>query len=253
PRGTPGDASLRAEALCAKAGVAPATIVRRPALHRFRVLRLGGGYRSGSRSPPARGGASAASGRCPACGELLLKIGELSLELVYALSHVRQVSKQHRRLSPLTMIDGRIAGHELARVERTRHRALRPNHGTRANPHVADDARLAGNRHVVVERGAAGNARLSGEQRAVADGDAVGDVHQIVDLGAGTDPRLTDGGPVDRRVRADLDVVFDRDAAVLRDLEMRAVGLLRKTVTVAADDDAVVEDDAVAEDDAFPD
>ena len=81
----------------------------------------------------------------------------------------------------------------------------------------------------------------------------MGDVHQIVDLGAGTDPRLTDGGPVDRRVRADLDIVFDRDAAVLRDLEMRAVGLLRKTVSVASDDDAVVEGDAVAEDDAFPD
>ena len=51
------------------------------------------------------------------------------------------------------------------------------------------------------------------------------DLHEVVDLRAGADPRLADRRPIDRRVGADLDVVFDDDVGVLRDLQMRAVGL----------------------------
>ena len=53
--------------------------------------------------------------------------------------------------------------------------------------------------------------------------DAVRDLDEVVDLRAGADARLADGGTIDRRVRADLDVVFDDDVAVLRDLLVRAV------------------------------
>ena len=45
------------------------------------------------------------------------------------------------------------------------------------------------------------------------DADAVRDLHEVVDLRAGANPRFADRGPIDRRVGADLDVVFDHDAA----------------------------------------
>ena len=72
-------------------------------------------------------------------------------------------------------------------------------------------------------------------------------------FGARADPRLADRRTIDRRVRANLDVVFDHDIAVLRDLEVRAVLLPREAVAVAADDDAVVQRDAIADDDALAD
>ena len=110
---------------------------------------------------------------------------------------------------------------------------------------MADDADLPRHHHVVVDRRAAGDADLCCEQHAAADGDAVRDVHQIVDFGAGADARLADRRPIDRRVGANLDVVFDDDVGVLRDLQVRAVLLLREPEAVAADDDAVVQDHAV--------
>ena len=73
------------------------------------------------------------------------------------------------------------------------------------------------------------------------------DLHQVVDLRAGADARLADRRPIDRRVRADLDVVFDDDVGVLRDLQVRAVGLLGEAEAVAADDGAVLQDDAIAD------
>ena len=77
--------------------------------------------------------------------------------------------------------------------------------------------------------------------------DAVGDLDEVVDLGAGADARLADGRPIDRRVRADLHVVFDDDAADLRDLLVGAVAAMREAEAVAADDGAVLQDDAVAD------
>ena len=94
---------------------------------------------------------------------------------------------------------------------------------------------------------AAGDADLRGEQHVPADRHAVRDLHEVVDLGAGADARLADGGAIDRRVRADLDVVLDRR-------RRRSAGscgacrrALREAEAVAADDGAVLDDDAVAD------
>ena len=80
---------------------------------------------------------------------------------------------------------------------------------------------------------------------------AVRHLDEVVDLGAGADPRLAHRRTIDRRVRADLDVVFDRDAADLRNLVVRAVGAPREAEAVAADDRAVLDDHAVADADAL--
>ena len=95
--------------------------------------------------------------------------------------------------------------------------------------------------------GAAGDADLRREQHALADGDAVRNLHEVVDLGAGADARLADRRPIDRGVGADLDVVFDDDVGVLRNLQVRAVRLLDEAEPVAADDRAVLHDDAMAD------
>src|SRR5205814_2525375 len=86
-----------------------------------------------------------------------------------------------------------------------------------------------------------------GEKNAAANGDTVRDLHEVVDLGPFTDARLAHRRSVDGRIRTDLDVVFDDDAGVLRDLEVRAVGLLHETEPVAADHGAVLHDNAIAE------
>ena len=54
-----------------------------------------------------------------------------------------------------------------------------------------------------------------------ADLHAVRDLHEVVDLRAGADARLADGRTIDRRLRADLHVVLDDDAADLRNLLVR--------------------------------
>ena len=77
--------------------------------------------------------------------------------------------------------------------------------------------------------------------------DAVADLHEVVDLRAGLDARLADRGPIDRRVRAELHVVFDHDRGDLRDLLVGAVAAADEAVAVAADDDAVLQHDAVAD------
>ena len=74
----------------------------------------------------------------------------------------------------------------------------------------------------------------------LADRDAVRDLDEVVDLGPAPDPRLAHGRPIDRRVRADLDVVFDDDDAVLRDLVVDAVRVGDVAVAVAADHGAVL-------------
>src|SRR5262249_37312166 len=121
-----------------------------------------------------------------------------------------------------------------------RHRAL-------ADTQMTGDADLPCQDDVVFDDGAAGNADLRGQQHPPADADAVRDVNEVVDLRAGLNARFADGRSIDRAVRADLDVVLDDDGGGLRDLEMRAIRLLREAEALAADDHAVVEDDAVTD------
>ena len=84
-----------------------------------------------------------------------------------------------------------------------------------------------------------------------ADDAVVPDLDLVVELDVVLDHRVVDGAAVDRRVRADLDVGADDDAAHLRDLDP-APALLGHAEAVGADDRAAVHDRARA-DDAFAD
>ncbi len=77
--------------------------------------------------------------------------------------------------------------------------------------------------------------------------DSVGDLDQVVDLGACADAGFADGRPIHRRIRADLDVVFDDQPADLRDLFVAAVAAVREAEAVGAEHDPVLEHDAAAD------
>ena len=51
----------------------------------------------------------------------------------------------------------------------------------------------------------------------------VSDLNQIVDLRSGADDGVVDAAAIDRRVRADLDVVADDASPDVRNLRMRAI------------------------------
>ena len=58
-----------------------------------------------------------------------------------------------------------------------------------------------------------GDAHLRHDQTGFPDAHVVRDLHEVVDLRPRADDRVVDAPAVDRRVRADLDVVLDDAAA----------------------------------------
>ena len=76
--------------------------------------------------------------------------------------------------------------------------------------------------------------------------DVVGDLHEVIDLGALADHRVAAGAAIDRGVGADLDIVLDDDPADLRHLQVPA-GPHGEAETVLAEAGARMDDDAVAE------
>src|SRR5215218_5858082 len=118
---------------------------------------------------------------------------------------------------------------------------------------MAGDADLPTQHHIVAQDGAPGDAHLRGEQRVSADEDTVRDLHEVIDLRTGADPRLPHRRTIDRRIRANLDVVFDDDIGDLRNLLVRAVGSMGEAEPVAADDGAVLNHAPRADYDAFAD
>src|SRR5262245_54354367 len=106
---------------------------------------------------------------------------------------------------------------------------------------MARYADLPRQRDLVIQRRAAGDPNLPGQQGPPTDGNAVRNLHQVVDLRARPDSRLSDGRSVDCRIGTDLDIVFDDDVGMLRYLQMSAVGHLGEAESVAADDGAVLQ------------
>src|SRR5688572_25537447 len=112
---------------------------------------------------------------------------------------------------------------------------------------MTGDADLTRKHDATTDAGASGNADLRGDQRVLANLNAVRNLHEVVDLRAGAYAGLPDRRAIDRRIRPDLDVVFDHDGRALGDLAMRAVPAGDEPETVAADDGAVLHDHTLAD------
>src|SRR5881628_2231491 len=110
------------------------------------------------------------------------------------------------------------------------------------------DSRLSGDDHVVLHLHAPGDSRQCHDQAARADAYVMGDVYEVVDLGAGPDHGIVHTAPVDARVRPDLDVIPDETAPDVRNLAVRLAVLAGDVAeTVAAKDRARVHDHPFAE------
>ncbi len=89
--------------------------------------------------------------------------------------------------------------------------------------------------------GGAGEADLRAEQRVGPDRGAVADHDEVVDLGAGVDACLADGGAVDGGVGLNLDVVVEDGDAGLEDFV--PCGSVGRGCIVAGEAEAVGTDD----------
>ena len=133
-------------------------------------------------------------------------------------------------------------------VERVGHARLPHRHRAPPDRQVTADAHLPAEHHVVVALSvlpAMPTCAASSTLRPI--GHAVADLHEVVDLRARLDARFADRGTIDRRVGAQLHVVFDDDRGDLRDLLVRAVAAADEAVAIAADDHAVLQHHAIAD------
>ena len=71
------------------------------------------------------------------------------------------------------------------------------------------DAHLPRKNHTVADAGATGNSHLGGKSTASACRDAMADLHQIVDLGSGTDSRLPHRRAIDGAATAHFNAVLE--------------------------------------------
>ncbi len=100
--------------------------------------------------------------------------------------------------------------------------ALSADHRIPLDVGMLADAHLSGQRHVVLQNGAAGNTGQGNDKAVGTDLDVVGDLDQVVDFGAAADTRTTQGCPVDTDVGSDFHFILDLHPAALRKFDMPA-------------------------------
>src|SRR5206468_2417101 len=134
-----------------------------------------------------------------------------------------------------------------------------------ATGNVAEHARLRGERRALADRVMPADADLPREYTPVFDANRsrdpdlrhdqaqptdaaiVRDVHEVVDLRPRADHRVVDAPAIDRRVRADLDVVLDDAATDVRNLVVSSVPI-HVAESVGAEPRTGVHDHALAHD-----
>src|ERR1041384_7626960 len=128
-----------------------------------------------------------------------------------------------RRLRPheFLVIARRHARHHHAVGQIADHAALHRHLHAAADGDVIRDPDLAAQKHFVTHVRAARDARHRRDEAALADVHVVGDLDQVVDLGAGADHRVVHAAAVDGGVGADLHVVADEAATHLGNLAVR--------------------------------
>ena len=145
---------------------------------------------------------------------------------------------------PLTLGNSGDTHEELARL-RVPHDARHATHdravcdvGAGVDPAVARD------HHAAAQARSPRHPRQRSEGRVLTDAAVVGDVDEIVELGAAQDARRLESRTIDRRACADLDVVAHHDIADLGALDVAPVGLAPETEAVGADHGIGVDDRA---------
>src|SRR5690348_2660359 len=163
----------------------------------------------------------------------------------------RQALHQRYPAPELPRRHGREATDGLARRDIAHDAAMRSHARPLAERDMVGQSALTADHDEIVEPRAAGDPDLRAEHAPATDDDVVPDMHEIINHRAVADRRVGGGTSIDRRVRADLDVIAYHDAAELRDADMtRRIG--REAEAVLADaragkDDDTSPDEAVAQ------
>src|SRR3954470_7075047 len=128
------------------------------------------------------------------------------------------------------MRTGRVAGPGLAGRNIAEHTCLRGHRRALADRVVSAHAGLPRDNAAILDAHRSRDPDLRHDEAEAPDPTVVRDVHEIVDLRAGANHGVVDAAAIDRRVRANLDVVFDDATTDVRNLVMAATA---KNVTEA--------------------
>ena len=112
---------------------------------------------------------------------------------------------------------------------------------------VANEGRLAGHNDVAAGFGGASDAGLGNEEVVGADGNAMGDLDEVVDLGAFTDACFGEAAAVDGGDSADLYIIFNNNVTELFELVVDALFIGKEAKAARANNGAWLDDNAVAD------
>jgi hypothetical protein len=120
------------------------------------------------------------------------------------------------------------------------------NHDIVTDFQMADNTYLTTNRYVLTQLGASGNSGLGNDDAVFTDNAVVGNLHQVINLGAPSNKCQSQGRTVYRCGCSNLNVVFDNDNA---DLGNFLIGLAIRGIAeaVTADNGTAVDDNAAAD------
>src|SRR5947208_3096731 len=196
-------------------------------------------------STTAVGWTASAIARAPGA-EPRLEMGEPALRVAQAPYQLREFPLEDENPLALHQRARRRAEHLLARRDVPRDPGLRGDHGTVTDRDVVVDAHLPGEHDPASDPARSRNPHQRHDDRVLTDLDVVADLHQVVDLGPAADDRLAERGSIDRRVRADLDVVLEPYGAHLGNFPV-CLAVEDVAEAVGADHGARVDHDALAE------
>jgi hypothetical protein len=111
---------------------------------------------------------------------------------------------------------------------------------------VVSYAHFSTGHHAVLNHDASGKTDLRRQHDVTANAGAVRHLDEVIDLGAGADPRFAKGGTVDRGIGANLDVVLDHDDRGLRNLLVGTIRSQHEAEAVGPNNGTIMEQHAVA-------
>ena len=112
-------------------------------------------------------------------------------------------------------------------MQTLRNTGLRANHGSIVDLDVANDPRLTSNHNPGANPHTARDPNLRDDNGMFPNDHVVRDLDQVIDFHAFLNPGASKARPIDRRIRADLDIVIDLHDTDLRNFLM-STGLISK-------------------------
>src|SRR5437667_4449668 len=133
----------------------------------------------------------------------------LSKQFLEATYHPGQFKQCGRGTKRFTMWPGWVTGPGFACGDVAEHSGLCCETSARTNRKMAADARLPGQNRAVADCYRTGDAYLCHDQALLSNPYVVRDVHKVIDLGSVTDDSVIDTAAVDGCIGANLDIVAD--------------------------------------------